>query len=577
MPQHVTDTKNTGRSGPDRPDGSFPMTMLRTFIALALGLAMVVAQASAQSDAPSAPGTWYEADTLNPGLGEPPEDLDRTTPQGAMESFLDSAERGDFATAAHVLDLGDIEPGLQAERGPRLARQLYTVLDRRAVISWRMLLERPDALNANTPSEGAMAGEPRRSLLIGVLDLGSRETAVRLNRIKPGEQEPVWVFSARTVQMIPALYERYGPSDFERALPDWSKRVVFWGLSWWEIAGVPVLLLLTWLASWAAFHALERLARASTARWSRSVIHALKWPFVAAIAVTLLSIATDRFFVLSGRVAMIVEPLIVGGYAFALLLFALHLIDGVMERMTSFDASELADPSQGTSRSTATFLSGLRRALIVAFVLITAAAILYATNLFRTLGFSLLASAGLLTLIFGFAARHVLGNFVASLQIALNKSARIGDQVYFEDQWCTVERIYFTYVQLLRWDGVRLIVPVSEFQGDTFINLTKEETGMVRTVVLTLDNSFDISGLRQDFFDLVEDREDIVEKEAAAVRVVSQDAIGQKVRFQFNVSDPSSGWIAECEMREALVSAARARERNGGHVFPEAAVDMGAA
>jgi small-conductance mechanosensitive channel len=149
----------------------------------------------------------------------------------------------------------------------------------------------------------------------------------------------------------------------------------------------------------------------------------------------------------------------------------------------------------------------------------------------RTQGFSLLASAGVLTLIFGFAARrHVLGNIVASLQIALNKSARIGDRVYFEDQWCTVERIYFTYVQLMRWDSVRLIVPVSEFLGDTFINLTKEETSMIRTVVLTLSNDFDISRLRRDFFDLLRDRDDIVEKDAAAVRVVSQDAIGQEVR-----------------------------------------------
>jgi small-conductance mechanosensitive channel len=195
----------------------------------------------------------------------------------------------------------------------------------------------------------------------------------------------------------------------------------------------------------------------------------------------------------------------------------------------------------------------------------------------RTQGFSLLASAGVLTLIFGFAARHVLGNIVASLQIALNKSARIGDQVYFEDQWCTVERIYFTYVQLMRWDSVRLIVPVSEFLGDTFINLTKEETSMIRTVVLTLSNDFDISRLRRDFFDLLRDRDDIVEKDAAAVRVVSQGAMGQEVRFQFNVPDPSSGWVAECEMREALIAAARAQEGRGETAFPESAVDIGAA
>jgi small-conductance mechanosensitive channel len=551
--------------------------MLRTLLFAISVFALFAAQAVGQSDQSDTPGVWYETEVLNVGLGALPEDLDRATPQGAMESFLDSADRGDFAAAAHILNLNDIEPSLQAERGPRLARHLYMVLNRQAVISWRMLLERPDALDANAARENAMAGEPRRSLLIGVLDLGSRESAIRLNRVKPNDGNPVWVISARTVETIPALYREYGPSEYEAMLPDWAKAEVIWGLSWWEIAGVPVLLLLTWLASWSGFRLLGLLARKSPGRWRRAVFHALKWPIVTAIAVTVISFAGERFFVLSGPVSMMIEPLVVGGYAFAILLFALHLIDVVMERMTTFDANELMDPSRGTSRSTATFLSGLRRALVVAFVIVTIGVILHATNMLRTQGFSLLASAGVLTLIFGFAARHVLGNIVASLQIALNKSARIGDQVYFEDQWCTVERIYFTYVQLMRWDSVRLIVPVSEFLGDTFINLTKEETSMIRTVVLTLSNDFDISRLRRDFFDLLRDRDDIVEKDAAAVRVVSQGAMGQEVRFQFNVPDPSSGWVAECEMREALIAAARAQEGRGETAFPESAVDIGAA
>jgi small-conductance mechanosensitive channel len=522
-------------------------------------------------------GTWYPAEALNSGLGSVPDEIRRATPQGALGSFLDAAERQDFAAAAHALNLNGIPPDDQSARGPDLARKLHTVLSRQAVISWRSLLERPDALDANAASEDPMAGEARRSILIGVLDLPDREAAIRLSRVRAGEAEPVWVFSERTVGMIPALHDRYGPSDFERALPDWAKQEVIRSLSWWEIAGIPILLALTGLLGAATYRALSWLANAASGRWRPAALRALRWPVVTAIVVTVISIAGERFFVLSGAVSRLLEPLVVGGYAFAILLFALRLIDAIMERMTTFDAGVLMDPDRGTSRSTATFLSGLRRALIVAFVLTSVVAILQATNLFRTLGFSLLASAGLLTLVFGFAARHVLGNIVASLQIALNNSARIGDQVYFEDQWCTVERIYFTYVQLLRWDGVRLIVPVAEFVGDTFVNLTSEQAGMTRTVVLTLANEFDIAPLRRSFRDLVADRDDIVNKDNALVRVVGQDAIGQKVRFQFDVPDPSTGWAAECDLREALIAEARAEERKGASVFPEAAVEMGAA
>jgi small-conductance mechanosensitive channel len=551
--------------------------MFRVLLLSLFLLSVLATPGAAQSGDGGPAGTFYEVPTLNEGLGPPPEDLNRATPQGAMESFLDAAERGDFVAAAHLLNLNEIAPEQQAERGRVLAAQFHVVVERQAMISWRSLLERPDALDAGAATEDAMAGEPRRSILIGVLDLADRETAIRLNRVRPGDGEPVWVFSARTVEMIPLLYDRYGPSRYERVLPDWAKAEVVWGLSWWEIAGVPLFVMLAALAGWGSFRLLGYLARVTSGRWAGTILTALRWPAVTVIVVTVISVAGSRFFVLTGTVATLLEPLVVGGYAFAILLFLLHLIDVVMERITTFDVNELMAPDRGTSRSTATFLSGLRRGLIVAFVLITAVAVVNATNLFRTMGFSPLASAGVLTLIFGFAARHVLGNIVASMQIALNNSARIGDQVYFEDQWCTVEKIYFTYVQLLRWDGVRLIVPVSEFLGDTFVNLTKSETGMIRTVVLTLANEFDITQLKDEFRTLVHDRDDIVEKEAAAVRVLAQDAIGQQVRFQFNVADPSSGWIAECEMREALIAAARAQERQGHTVFPEAAVDMGAA
>ena len=55
--------------------------------------------------------------------------------------------------------------------------------------------------------------------------------------------------------------------------------------------------------------------------------------------------------------------------------------------------------------------------------------VLTSINSFQSLGLSLLASAGAVTVVLGFAAREVLGNILASVQIALNRSARIGDQL----------------------------------------------------------------------------------------------------------------------------------------------------
>ena len=72
-----------------------------------------------------------------------------------------------MTSPAQVLNLNDIDVPVQAERGPILAERLAVVLDRKVVISWQALLERPDSLNANGSSEDVMAGQPRKKPFAG--------------------------------------------------------------------------------------------------------------------------------------------------------------------------------------------------------------------------------------------------------------------------------------------------------------------------------------------------------------------------------------------------------------------------
>jgi small-conductance mechanosensitive channel len=182
----------------------------------------------------------------------------------------------------------------------------------------------------------------------------------------------------------------------------------------------------------------------------------------------------------------------------------------------------------------------------------------------HTFGFSLLASAGALTLILGFAAREVLGNILASVQIALNRSARIGDQLVFEGQFVTVERIYFTYVQLMVWNSTRLIVPVSHFVEDAFINFSIEDPAMVRPIELTLAQTADIDAMRRIFFDLIdqEDQDDLSPREKAKVHVLGQDVFGLKVRFELPTANPETFWEMECRVRERLLKAAQELQKD---------------
>jgi hypothetical protein len=94
----------------------------------------------------------------------------------------------------------------------------------------------------------------------------------------------------------------------------------------------------------------------------------------------------------------------------------------------------------------------------------------------RHYGVSLIASAGAAGLVVGLAARPLLTNLIAGIQIAITQPIRIGDAVIVENEWGWVEEITGTYVVIKVWDWRRLVVPLSYFLERPFQNWTLEGT-----------------------------------------------------------------------------------------------------
>ena len=542
------------------------------FLIFVVALALAVPVAAQDQSGP--PGTWFPVEALNTGLGPLPDDMSIRTPQGAVESFLDAIADDRPQDAAHVLDLSEIPPDAQAERGAELAAKFAVVLKRRAILSYSALLERPDALDAAQSSSAALAGEPRRSLLIGVLEKGDSEAAIRLNRIRPADGDPVWVFSRRTVSQIPALYALYGPSRFEQALPNWLVQKTILGTRVFETIGLPITLILAGFAGRITFLLFRSLARRASGYWSRTALRAIRWPSILIVTTTVVLVAALKIFTVSGTVASILTPVTLIGYVVAVMLFAMTLLDTALDRIVTFDADNLADPDNSTVRAQATLMTGARRVLMVGGIVIGTGIVLASANVFRSLGFSLLASAGAVTLIVGFAAQHILGNILASLQISLNRSARIGDQIIFEGQFCTVERIHFTYVQLKKWNANRLVVPVSYFLSDTFESWSLVDASMICSAEITLAQRADIDTLRDRFMAICKEDEFVTDSSGCTVVILSQDAFGIVARFQFPVDDPNQTWATECRVREAILTAAQAlEEETENPVLPQGSLD----
>ena len=510
----------------------------------------------------------FKVDALNEGLEDRRETLDLSTPQSAMETFLFAIGDGDTATAAQVLDLSDVPEERQATRGPLLADKLAVVIDRKLVINWRSLLERPDALDANASSDDPMAGTARKSLLLGVLELGDRGVAIRLNRVQPRKEDPVWVFSRQTVANINALHEAYGPSAFERSLPGWARADAFWSLKWWEVIGLPVLLLIAGFTARIVW----RVLGMGTRRWSETVVgrvlRGLRLPVTLVLVTFIVQYATTNLFVVSGIVSKILQPLTLVGYVGALLALIVNVIDVILDRIVETDFEKMSAADAEEKRALATTVGAIRRVIVVAVVLLAAGIVVTTSTTFQSMGLSLLASAGALTLLLAFAARRVLGNILASMQIAFNRSARIGDQLVFQGELCQVEKIHFSFIQLRHWSGSRMVVPVETFVSELFWNRSLVEQEMQRVVELTLAPQADLEALREAFHRIIEEEDEVKPKEDAVMRVIGHAAIGMDVRFEVPCPAPATAWDIECRVREKLIVAARRLDQDAP-VFPQ--------
>ncbi|OWU70605.1 hypothetical protein ATO3_19880 [Marinibacterium profundimaris] len=535
---------------------------------MTLALLCAALPVTAQED-----GTWFATDTLNGGLGEVPAWLDRSSPQGTIESFQAAIFKGDYDAAAHLLDLSDVPETQQAVAGPELAGMLNTVLSRKVIIDWNGLSDRPDGVPAHaaTPEDR----KPNRSVMLWTIDLPDRPVPMRLSRVKPADGDPVWVFSRQTVRNLPAMEEMHGPSQLEQHLPDPLRQRAIWGLFWWEIMALPIVVILAIAIGMLVHRILSRLAGRARGSLSTAVIRSVRVPAVL-IAVSGLAWACSTWlFVFSGPIDVVLSPLIATGVVAAIFILLMNTVDEILDRILNFDDFDLSaiGPELEERRSLATKVAAARRTALVIVFLIGTGVVLSSAGLFRTIGVSILASAGVLTLILGFAARNVLANIMSSLQISVNQSARIGDMVMFRDRLCTVERVNFTYVQLRIWTGERLVVPVTTFTDEVFENWMMGSPEAIRTIEMTLTPEADVSALREAFTKILDrGREQgwtLGELDQAGVQVTSVDLFGKHVMFKVPTTDPNSAWDIVCNVREDLIDEiVRIQSRDGIRFFP---------
>ena len=213
------------------------------------------------------------------------------------------------------------------------------------------------------------------------------------------------------------------------------------------------------------------------------------------------------------------------------------------------------DSDQGRSRRFETQAQVLRRLTQSIVVVVGAVAIIGTFEAARQAMTTVLASAGVISVIAGLAAQQTLGNVFAGLQLAFTDAIRVGDVVVAGDKHETgsVEEITLSYVVVRIWDERRLIIPSRYFTQTPFENWTRRAAAQLGTVELKLDWSAPMTLIRTKVEQLLA-ATDLWDGRTWGVQITDSDEYTVTVRVL--VSAKNSGHLSDLRayIREQLIS-----------------------
>ncbi len=277
-----------------------------------------------------------------------------------------------------------------------------------------------------------------------------------------------------------------------------------------------------------------------------------------------LTAASDDF-ALIGAARRLTTLLIIGCFTW----LALRLLRGVEHAVRLKNPVDVIDNLR--ARQIQTQSRVLLRTLGFFILLIGAAAMLMIFPAARQFGASLLASAGLAGLAVGFAARPVLANLIAGIQIALTQPIRLDDVVIVENEWGRIEEITGTYVIVRIWDDRRLVVPLQYFIEKPFQNWTRRNSSIIGSVFFWVDYSLPLEPLREELRRVCQEVPELWDGRVIVLQVTDTSEKSIQLRVLVSSPDSSRNWDLRCHVRESLIGFV---QRQYPHCLPQLRADL---
>lgn len=245
-------------------------------------------------------------------------------------------------------------------------------------------------------------------------------------------------------------------------------------------------------------------------------------------------------------------------------------VGAIEQRIIARNPVDVVDNLHARRIQTQTRVIG--RAVQIGIMLVGLAVILMTFPAIRQVGAALLASAGLVGVVAGFAAKPVFGNLIAGLQIAITQPIRLDDVVIVEGEWGRIEEITSAYVVMRIWDQRRLVVPLQWFIENPFQNWTRSSAEILGPVFVWLDHGTPLQAVRDELQRICES-DPRWDGRVCVVHVDDLQPDAMKVRLLVSARNSGDDYDLRAAVRERMMeflrreypqSLARRRSELGG-------------
>ncbi|WP_241992306.1 mechanosensitive ion channel family protein [Cryobacterium lactosi] len=310
------------------------------------------------------------------------------------------------------------------------------------------------------------------------------------------------------------------------------------------VAAIVIALAVTAIAAFAFRMVGKRKA------WARVLVQLIRVPFRMTILIGSLWLAVTSYLVLPDDVAwvpgFIFRTLFIGSATW-LLCALLYFAEEMAANRYRIDVRD-----NRVARRVRTQLRMLRRIGIVILIICAIGTVLLSIPGAATVGASLFASAGLLSVVAGLAAQSTLANIFAGMQLAFNNALRVDDVVIVEGEWGKIEEITLTYIVVHIWDDRRMVLPSTYFTTTPFQNWTRHNSELLGAIEFDLDWRVNPAAMREELNRIVA-QTDLWDERAVVLQVT--DAVGGYVRVRVLVTaqDAPTLFDLRCFVRENLI------------------------